>query len=122
MEEKKRQAPRTTGSGAAGGEGEKRTAPVARSDVTMALEGGKVLANWDDLLDLAPGETVLVPLESPLGEAVWVWKKSLAMNNPVGQMGRGIREILLGLHENRKAQIIDGMATLLSGFARLGLR
>ena len=109
-----------SGSGTEGADGMSECESAEAVVETTDLEGGRLLESWDDLLDLVPGERVLVPLESPVGEAVWVWNRSLGSETPPGDMARGIRDILQGLHENQKIRILEGVVTLLTGVARMG--
>ncbi len=109
-----------SGSGTRGEEGMAETDPAEEPVETSGLEAGRLLESWEDLRDLAPGERVLIPLESPIGEAVWVWNRSLTREAPLGEMARGIREILLGLYEKQKVRILEGVVSLLEGLARMG--
>ncbi len=93
--------------------------PDGGAAVTQALEGARVIETWDDLLDLTEDEPILVALPSRLGQAVWVWHKTLDHTNPAGEMGRGVRDILLGLHENRVVQILEGVVGVMKGLAKL---
>ncbi len=79
----------------------------------LAMEGGRVIETWDDLLDIEPGTEVLVPLEAPLAEAVWVWARTMEDDNPVGRLSRGVRDVLLGLHESNLRQVLEAVREIL---------
>ncbi len=87
--------------------------------VVEAMEGSRVLETWDDLLDLAPGEEVLVPLSSPVAEAVWVWAKTMEDDNPAGRLSRGVRALLLALHVSDYRGMLEATRTILLSLASI---
>ena len=95
------------------------TGSGAKPVEVSALEGGRILETWDDLLDLSPKERVLVPMPAELGEAVWVWHNSLELDNPAGKIGRGVRDLLLGLSAHDTERIVEGVGAVLLGFLEL---
>ncbi len=77
--------------------------------VVETLEAPKIINSSDDLGEAPPGESVLVPLRSPLADAVWVWTDSLDNENPAGDLARAVRDILPGMYLSDHSMIANGM-------------
>ncbi len=84
-----------------------------------AMDGGLVLEDWDDLLDLTPGSRVLVPLEARLGGAVWTWSRTMHHDNPAGRLSRGIRDLLLAMDRHEVVSMLQALNEMLAAFAAL---
>ena len=103
------------GASADGSSGE--TGPGAQE--VEAPDGGLVLEDWDDLIDLTRGSRVLVPLDARLGAAVWTWSRTMHHDNPPGRLSRGVRDLLLAMDEHEMVTMLRALHEMLAAFAAM---
>ncbi len=94
-------------------------APGEPIETVAALSGDPVLEGWDDLIDLEPGQRALVPLPSPLADAVFTWARALEGEGIPAELACAVRGLLMAMHEHDVEMMMVGAVDLLRALSAL---